>query len=132
MTSLLTPIRSEVDHAKTSLFLFRKLIISACSCMLASVPMRIVLSGTLGSSSIFWNFPSASMAFLHSNGGWVLYCYDCSHRKCTFLWPGAKPFSMFQAPCWLPKMDITLKVVGTYNKLFSKYCKKNNHMIEDC
>jgi hypothetical protein len=71
MTSLLTPTRSEVDHANTSLFLSRKLRISAYSWWLASVPMHTVLSGTLGSSGTFWNSPLASMTFLHSTRGWV-------------------------------------------------------------
>jgi hypothetical protein len=122
MTSLLTPTRSKVNHANTSLFLSRKLRIFACSCLLALVPMYTVLSGTLGSSGTFWNSPSAFMAFLHSDGGCVLHCSDCSHRKCTFLWPGAKSFSMFLASCWLPKMNITPKVAGTLRQRYAE-CK---------
>jgi hypothetical protein len=81
--------------------------------------MHTVLSGTLGSNGTFLNSPLASMAFLHSIGAsalcWsvmVLYHSSSSHRKSTFLWPGANPFSMFLASCWLPKKDITMKVVG--------------------
>jgi hypothetical protein len=122
MTSLLTPTRSEVDHANASLFLSRKLRIFACSWWLASVPMHTVLSGTIGSSGTFWNSPSASMTFLHSAGGWVSYCSDCSRRKFTFLGPRVKPYSMFLASCWLPKMDITLKVPGTLRQRYAE-CK---------
>jgi hypothetical protein len=97
MMSLLTPTRSEVDHTTTSLFLSRKPGISACSCLLALVPMHTVLSGTLGSSGTFSNSPLASMAFLYYVGGSVSYYCDCSRRKCRFLWPRAQPFSMFLA-----------------------------------
>jgi hypothetical protein len=81
--------------------------------------MHTVLSATLGSNGTFLNLPSTSMAFLHSVGAsalcWpvmVLYHSSSSRRKCTFLWPGANPFSMFLASYWLPKKDITLKVAG--------------------
>jgi hypothetical protein len=104
------------------MFLSRKLRISTCSCLLALVPMHTILSGTLGSSGTFWNSPLASMAFLHSGGGWVSYCSDCSHRKCTFLWPRAKPFSMFLASCWLPNTDMTPKVASTFRQWYTE-CK---------
>jgi hypothetical protein len=57
---------------KKSLFLSRNANSFACSCWLASVPMHLVLSGTLGSSGTFLNSPSASMAFLHSAGASTL------------------------------------------------------------
>jgi hypothetical protein len=81
--------------------------------------MHTVLFGTLRSNGAFWNSPSASMNFFHSVGGWVSHC---SHRKCMFLWSGAKPFSLFLASCWLPKMDITPKVAGTLRQT-SVECK---------
>jgi hypothetical protein len=95
MTSLLTPTRSEVDHVNTSLFLSRKLRISACSCLLGSVLMHTILSRTLGSSGTFWNLPPGSMAFLHSDRGWVSYCSDCSHRMFTFFGLGRSPSQYF-------------------------------------
>jgi hypothetical protein len=66
--SLLTPIRSEVAHAKASLFLSRKANNSTFSSAAISVPRQIVLSGTLGSRGIFLVSPSASMACLDSAG----------------------------------------------------------------
>jgi hypothetical protein len=51
-----------------------------------------------------------------------LYYSDCSRRKCTLLWHGAKPFSIFLASCWLAKMDITPKVVGTLRQRYAE-CK---------
>jgi hypothetical protein len=122
MMSLLTPTGSEVNHENTSLFLSRKLISSSCSYWLASVPMHIVLSGTLRSNGTFWNSPSTSMTFLYSTRGWASYCSDCSHKKCTFLWPRVKPFSMFLAYCWLPKTDITLKVAVILRQRYDE-CK---------
>jgi hypothetical protein len=122
MTSLLTPIKSKVDHPNTSLFLLRKFGSFACSCWLASVPMHTILSRTIGSNDTFWNSPSTAMTFLHSTGGWVSDCSDCSQKKCTFLWPGAKPFSMFLASCWLPNTDITLKAAGILRQRYAE-CK---------
>jgi hypothetical protein len=95
MTSQLTPTRLEVDHENTSQFLSRKLRISACSCLLTSVLINTILSMTLGFSDTFLNSPSTSMAFLHSDGGWVSYCSDYSHRKCTFCGLGRSPFQCF-------------------------------------
>jgi hypothetical protein len=46
ITSLLTHTRSEVAHAKISLFLSRNCRSSACSCELISVPMQTALSGS--------------------------------------------------------------------------------------
>jgi hypothetical protein len=106
MMSLLTPTKLVVDHAKISLFLSRKASSSACSYWLASTPMHIALLGTLGSRGIFLNSPSASMAFLCSAGAFALrglvnvLCHSGSScRKCTFLWPDVKLFSMFLASC---------------------------------
>jgi hypothetical protein len=61
ITSLLTPIKSEVDQAKTSLFLSRNCNSSACSSRLISALMHTVLSGTLGSSANLVKSPSASI-----------------------------------------------------------------------
>jgi hypothetical protein len=66
ITSLLTPIKLEVDQAKTSLFLSRNYRSTACSSELISTPMHTVLSGTLGSSATLVKSPSASIAFLNS------------------------------------------------------------------
>jgi hypothetical protein len=72
ITSRLTPTKSEVDHAKTSLFLSMNANSSAWSCWLVSAPMHTVLSGTLGFNGTFLNSPSGSMAFLHSVGASAL------------------------------------------------------------
>jgi hypothetical protein len=82
----------------------------------------MVLFGTLGSNGTFLNSPSASMIFLYSTGGSALCWSDCSRRKCTFLWPSMKPFSMFLASCWLPKMDMMPKVTGTLRQRYTE-CK---------
>jgi hypothetical protein len=104
ITSLLTPMRSEVDHVKTSLFLSRKARSSTCSSGLASVLKQTAMSGTLGSSTTFLRSPSASMPFLNFVEASCLlghsicrYCSISSLRKCTFLWPGVKPCSIFLA-----------------------------------
>jgi hypothetical protein len=75
MMSLLTLIRSEVDHAKESLFLSGKANNFACSSKLVSMPRQAVLLGTLGSNATFLKSPSASMAFLNSVGASVLMGY---------------------------------------------------------
>jgi hypothetical protein len=106
MTSLLTPTKSKVDYANTLLFLSKNPSSFACSFWLASAPMNTVLSGTLGSNGTFLNSPSTSMIFLYSTGGSTLCWSNCSHRKCTILWPGTKPFLMFLASCGLPKTDM--------------------------
>jgi hypothetical protein len=72
MMSLLTPMRSKVDHAKMSLFLSRNANSSACSSGPVSVPRHTTLSGTLGSKGIFLNSTSASMAFLYFAGASAL------------------------------------------------------------
>jgi hypothetical protein len=58
----------------------------------------------LGSNGTFLNSPSGSMTFLHSTRAFALCrlmkivcCSGSSCRKCIFLWPDAKPFSMFLA-----------------------------------
>jgi hypothetical protein len=66
ITSLLTPIKSEVDQAKTSLFLSSNCSSSACSCGLISALMHTVMSGTLGSSANLVKSPLALIAFLNS------------------------------------------------------------------
>jgi hypothetical protein len=57
-------------------------------------------------SDAFLNYPLALIHFLFSAGASssqllaeMLLCSDSSNRKCTFLCPGAKPFSMFLASC---------------------------------
>jgi hypothetical protein len=66
MMSLLTPIRLEVDRAKTSMFLSRKANSSAYSFGLISVPRQTTLSSTLGSNATFLKLLSALMTFLNS------------------------------------------------------------------
>jgi hypothetical protein len=122
MMSLLTPTKSKVYHANTSLFLSRTLSSFIYSSWLASAPMHTVFYGTHGSNDTFLNSPSASMMFLYSAGGSAPYWSDCSRKKCTFLCPSAKPFSMFLASCWLPKMDMTSKVAGTLIQRYAE-CK---------
>jgi hypothetical protein len=99
MMSLLTPTKSKVNQANTSLFLSRKLSSSIYSSLLVFVPMHTVLSKTLGSKDTFLNSPSASIVCLYSARGFALHRSDCSHKKCTFLCLDAKPFSMFLASC---------------------------------
>jgi hypothetical protein len=48
--------------------------------------------------------------------------FDCSHKKCMLLCPGLKPFSMFLASCWLPKIDMMLKITGTLRERYAE-CK---------
>jgi hypothetical protein len=73
MTSLLTPTKSEVDHANTLLFLSRKPYSFICSSWFVSMPMHMVLFGTLGSNGTFLNSPSTSIIFLYSVGGCSLH-----------------------------------------------------------
>jgi hypothetical protein len=93
--------------------------------VLPGLPPRLCIWFCLGLSGFngtFLNSPSTSMIFLYSTGGSTLCWSDCSHRKCTFLWPGAKPFSVFLASCWLPKMDMTPKVTSTLRQRYAE-CK---------
>jgi hypothetical protein len=66
ITSLLTPIKLEVDQAKTLLFLSRNYRSFSCSSGLISAPMHMILSGTLGSSTTLVTSPSASIIFLNA------------------------------------------------------------------
>jgi hypothetical protein len=125
ITSRVTPTRSEVDYAKTFLFLSRNCRSSACSCGLISVPMQTALSGTLGLSATLLMSPSASIAFLNSveislidTGCSCSCCYVSSLKKYTFLWPGAKPRSIFLASFWLSKTINMPKVVGTLRQRY--------------
>jgi hypothetical protein len=72
--------------------------------------MHTVLSGTLGSNGTFLNSPSSPMMFLYSIGCPALCWSNCSRKKCTFLCPDVKLFSMFLASCWLPNTNMTLEV----------------------
>jgi hypothetical protein len=104
ITSLLTPTRLEVGQAKTSLFLSRNCRSSACSCRFISVPMQIVLSGTLASSGTLLKSPAALITFLNfaqisclDEGCACSCCSAISLEKCTFLCHGVKPRSMLLA-----------------------------------
>jgi hypothetical protein len=66
ITSLLTPTKSEVDQAKTSMFLLRKHRSYVCSSRLISALMQTVLSGTLGSSATMVKLSLTSIDFLNS------------------------------------------------------------------
>jgi hypothetical protein len=66
ITCLLTPIKSEVDQAKTLMFLFGNCQSFACSFGFISAPMHTVLSGTLELSATLVKSPSTSIAFLNS------------------------------------------------------------------
>jgi hypothetical protein len=65
ITSLLTPIKLEVDQAKTSPLLSRNYSSFASSCGLISALIHTVLSGTLGSSASLVKSPSTLIAFLN-------------------------------------------------------------------
>jgi hypothetical protein len=65
ITYLLTPIKSKVDQAKTSLFMSMNRRSSACSSGLILAPMHTVLSGTLGSSATLVKSPLTLIAFLN-------------------------------------------------------------------
>jgi hypothetical protein len=102
ITSLLTPIKSEVNQAKISLFLSRNCNNSTCSCGLISTLMHTVMSGTVGSSASLGKSPLASIAFLNyadisclSEGysGWFV----SSLKKCKFLCPRVKSSTIFLA-----------------------------------
>jgi hypothetical protein len=66
ITSLLTPIKSQVDQARTSLFLSRNCRSFACSSRLISALIHTVLFGTLGSSATLVKSPLALITFLNS------------------------------------------------------------------
>jgi hypothetical protein len=66
ITSLLTPIKLEVDQTKTSLFLSRNYRSFACSSGLILALMHTVLSGTLGSSVTLMKSPLTLITFLNS------------------------------------------------------------------
>jgi hypothetical protein len=68
ITFLLSPIKSEVDQAKTSLFLSMNCRSFTYSSVLISALMQMVLSGTLGSRTTLVKSPSA---FLNSAYLWV-------------------------------------------------------------
>jgi hypothetical protein len=70
--SLLTLIRSKVDHAKILRFLSRKANKSTCSSGFVSVRRQTALLDTLGSNATFLKSSLASMAFLNSTGTSVL------------------------------------------------------------
>jgi hypothetical protein len=62
--SLLTPVRLEVFHVNTSLFLFRKDINSVSSLDVKSWEIFTVLSGTLGSNGTLLVSYSSSIGML--------------------------------------------------------------------
>jgi hypothetical protein len=69
---MLSPMRLEVDHAKTSLFLSRKANNSACSSASLLVPRQMALLGTRGYRGTFLKSPSTSMTLLNSTGASAL------------------------------------------------------------
>jgi hypothetical protein len=122
MTSLLTPTKSEVDHANTSFFLSSKLnsfYLLFLACLQAYTYSFLQNSRVKGT---FLNSPSASIVFLCSVRGLALHWSDCSHKKWMFLCPGGKPFLMFLSSCWLPKTDMIPKVTGILRQRYAE-CK---------
>jgi hypothetical protein len=99
---LLTPVRSEVCHVKTPLFLSKNESSSISSSSDTSLEIIIVLSGILGSSRTFLVLHSGSMAGslvmpfsrLVAFRLWLLLTLSFC-RQFTFRWPGAKPYSIF-------------------------------------
>jgi hypothetical protein len=77
-----------------------------------------------GSSATLLKSPSASIAFLNFveisliDEGCSCSCIVSSLKKCTFLWLGAKPRSIFLASFCLPKTVIMPKVVGTLRQRY--------------
>jgi hypothetical protein len=101
--SLVTPMRSEVLHAKTLMFLSKNESSSFSSPGVKCWDIVTVLSGTLGSSGTILISHSGSIGLLLKL---PLFCLPVmlalssvfpSCRKFTFLWPGAKPCSIFLA-----------------------------------
>jgi hypothetical protein len=83
--SLLTPIRSEVLHVNTSLFLSRNESNSASSIDVKSWDIITVLSGTLGSSGTLLVSHSSSigvLAKLHSFSFLVMLLQPCAFSSC--------------------------------------------------
>jgi hypothetical protein len=97
---LLTPVRSEVFHVKTSLFLSRN---ESKSISFGDKSREIItaLFGTLGSKGILLVLHSGSIAALFTMVASVLFvllscrpsAFYC--KQFTFLWPGAKSCFMF-------------------------------------
>jgi hypothetical protein len=73
MMSLLTPNKSKVDNANTSLFLSRNPSSFVYSSWFLSAPMHTVLSKTLGLNSTFLNSPLTYIIFLYSIRGYALH-----------------------------------------------------------
>jgi hypothetical protein len=104
ISSMLSPTRSEVHHAKTSLFLSRNCKSCAYSCGLMCLLMHMALFGTLGLSATFLKSFLVSIAFLNSTEASYLdrgctcsCCYVSSLRECMFLWSDANSHSKFLA-----------------------------------
>jgi hypothetical protein len=99
---LLTPVRSEVFHAKTSLFLSKNESNSVSSSTVRSWEIITILPGTLGSRGTFPVSYSGSMAIflvmLASILGVLMSCWPPPSSSCkqfTFMCSGAKPCSIF-------------------------------------
>jgi hypothetical protein len=100
-----------------------------------SMPMQAALLGTLGSNATFLISPSTSMVFLNSTRAYVLmeqadcwYCSNSSLTKWMFLWPGAKPCSMFLTSFGLPKTDMILKVADTFRQRYPE-CRATSNVV---
>jgi hypothetical protein len=87
MTVRLTPTRSRVDQAKTSLFLERQEMSFSSSCEVRSLLMTTVCLGIAGSRGTVFVLSllySCAFAFL-SAAGWVASeTSRCVVRQCTF------------------------------------------------
>jgi hypothetical protein len=101
--SLLSLVRLEVFNANTSLFMSRNESRSFSSSSVKSWDIITILLGTLGSSGTVLISHSGSIGLLMKLPSFclhvmlVLSSIFSSYRQFIFLWPVAKPSSMFLA-----------------------------------
>jgi hypothetical protein len=102
MMLLLTLVMSKVDQAKTSLFLSRNDSSYTSSSDERSYATNTNFSGTIGYSmtrSVLHSTSIAVLPLLQASAFSVqVFCWPLSSaplKKCTFLWLGAKPCSIF-------------------------------------
>jgi hypothetical protein len=120
--SLLTPIRSEVLHTNTSLFLSKNDNNSVSLFGVRSWEIIAVLSSTLGSNGTLLVSHYGSIDLLADLSPFSflvllpLLSTLSPYKQFTFLWPEAKSCSMFLASFWLPWTKITPRVAGTFRQ----------------
>jgi hypothetical protein len=120
--SLVTPTRSEVDHAKTSLFLLMNASSSACSCWLASAPMHTVLSGTLGVQRYFLELAFEFYGFL---AFYRSFCFVLTGKGSVLLWVFSQEMYIFVA--W---REALLDVSGFLLTVNNRYNSKGYWYLE--